>query len=97
MFQLFECRVFEFRYSDCIVTLILFIICLQYFIESVPALNSPMIHSVHLDMEVSPNSLVMIGSYNTSENSVFEGKNVTVTCVATGNKLDQFILIQVLV
>ena len=44
-----------------------------------------MTHSVHVDMEVSPNSLVMIGRNNNApDNTVYEGKNVTVTCIASG-------------
>jgi hypothetical protein len=40
-------------------------------------------------MEVSPSTLSMIGSHNSSD--VFEGKNVTVTCVATGAKPPAYI------
>ncbi len=53
------------------------------------ALDSPIVHSVHIDMEVSPSTLSMIGSHNSSD--VFEGKNVTVTCVATGAKPPAYI------
>ena len=57
--------------------------------KMLPALDSPIIQSVHIDMEVSPNSLSMFGSHNSSD--VFEGKNVTVTCVATGAKPPAYI------
>ena len=51
-----------------------------------------MTHSVHVDMEVSPNSLVMIGSNNNAtDNTVYEGKNVTVTCIASGAKPPAYI------
>ena len=63
--------------------------CVISFIES--ALDSPIVHSVHVDMEVAPNSLVMIGNYNTSEHTVYEGKNVTVTCIASGAKPPAYI------
>lgn len=42
-------------------------------------------------MEVSPNSLVMISNHNSTENTVYEGKNVTVTCIASGAKPPAYI------
>ncbi len=57
----------------------------------VTALDSPIVHSVHVDMEVSPNSLVMLGNYNSTETTVYEGKNVTVTCIASGAKPPAYI------